>query len=141
MFCLILAECTVMGIFSITINLSGFGCFMENYVTDTQLYGIYVVDRREFSVDEFIDKLIKVDNFVFSRGMCGFVCLQCFIFSKDWICLFFVFLMFNVVCVVVIKYICLQCLLLFFCSVQISLFCLLYFKLFYYNVCLCVCDE
>uniref|UniRef100_K1QSC1 Glycogen [starch] synthase n=1 Tax=Magallana gigas TaxID=29159 RepID=K1QSC1_MAGGI len=54
-----LTQCTVMGIPSITTNLSGFGCFMENHVTDTQSYGIYVVDRRESSPDESIHKLTK----------------------------------------------------------------------------------
>jgi hypothetical protein len=33
------------GIPSITTNLSGFGCFMEEHVTDPQSYGIYIVDR------------------------------------------------------------------------------------------------
>lgn len=65
-----------MGIPSITTNLSGFGCFMENHVTDTQSYGIYVVDRRNSSPDESIHKLTKVDNSVSSRGMCGSVCLS-----------------------------------------------------------------
>lgn len=76
MSCLTLAECTVMGIPSITTNLSGFGCFMENHVTDTKSYGIYVVDRRNSSPDESIHKLTKVDNSVSSRGMCGSVCLS-----------------------------------------------------------------
>jgi len=40
------AECTVMGIPSITTNLSGFGCFMSDHITDTKSYGIYIVDRR-----------------------------------------------------------------------------------------------
>ena len=34
-----------LGIPSITTNLSGFGCFMEEHVTDPQSYGIYVCDR------------------------------------------------------------------------------------------------
>ena len=34
-----------LGIPSITTNLSGFGCFMEEHVTDPQSYGIYIVDR------------------------------------------------------------------------------------------------
>lgn len=76
MSCLTLAECTVMGIPSITTNLSGFGCFMENHVTDTKSYGIYVVDRRNSSPDESIHKLTKVDDSVSSRGMWGSVCLS-----------------------------------------------------------------
>lgn len=39
------AECTVMGIPSITTNLSGFGSFIEKHVTDSSSYGIYIVDR------------------------------------------------------------------------------------------------
>lgn len=40
------AECTVMGIPSITTNLSGFGCFINEHVADPMSYGIYIVDRR-----------------------------------------------------------------------------------------------
>lgn len=32
-------ECTVMGIPSVTTNLSGFGCFMEEHVSDPSEYG------------------------------------------------------------------------------------------------------
>lgn len=40
-FCLFLsaAECTVMGIPSVTTNLSGFGCFMQEHVADPAAYG------------------------------------------------------------------------------------------------------
>lgn len=51
------AECTVMGVPSITTNLSGFGCYMEDLIEDTSDYGIYIVDRRMKSVDESIDQL------------------------------------------------------------------------------------
>lgn len=34
------AECTVMGIPSVTTNLSGFGCFMQEHIADPQSYGI-----------------------------------------------------------------------------------------------------
>ena len=51
------AECTVMGIPSITTNLSGFGCYMEDLIENTSDYGIYIVDRRMKSVDESIDQL------------------------------------------------------------------------------------
>uniref|UniRef100_A0A8C3UYD8 Glycogen [starch] synthase n=1 Tax=Catharus ustulatus TaxID=91951 RepID=A0A8C3UYD8_CATUS len=40
------AECTVMGIPSVSTNLSGFGCFMEEHIADPSAYGIYIVDRR-----------------------------------------------------------------------------------------------
>ena len=59
------AECTVMGIPSITTNLSGFGCFMEEHITDPDTYGIYIVDRRFKSADESCDQLanvIKISN-------------------------------------------------------------------------------
>ena len=39
------AECTIMGIPSVTTNLSGFGCFMRDQISDPQSYGIYIVDR------------------------------------------------------------------------------------------------
>jgi len=51
------AECTVMGIPSITTNLSGFGCFMEEHITDPIQYGIYIVDRRFKSADESCHQL------------------------------------------------------------------------------------
>ncbi|GMM29861.1 glycogen (starch) synthase [Martiniozyma asiatica (nom. inval.)] len=51
------AECTVMGIPSITTNLSGFGCYMEDLIENSQDYGIYIVDRRMKSVNESINQL------------------------------------------------------------------------------------
>ncbi|ODQ64783.1 glycogen synthase [Nadsonia fulvescens var. elongata DSM 6958] len=51
------AECTVMGVPSITTNLSGFGCYMEELIDNSFDYGIYIVDRRMKSVDESIDQL------------------------------------------------------------------------------------
>merc|ERR1712025_900058 len=54
------AECTIMGIPSITTNLSGFGCFMEEHVTDPVSYGIYIVDRRAKSVEESIKQLANM---------------------------------------------------------------------------------
>lgn len=53
------AECTVMGIPSVTTNLSGFGCFMEEHVEDPKSYGIYVVDRRFQNCEETINQLTK----------------------------------------------------------------------------------
>merc|ERR1711881_301286 len=46
-----------MGIPSVSTNLSGFGCFMEEHVTDPQSYGIYVVDRLHIGVEESIKQL------------------------------------------------------------------------------------
>jgi len=53
------AECTVMGIPSITTNLSGFGCFMEQQIADPKSYGIYIVDRRYISVEDSVNQLAK----------------------------------------------------------------------------------
>lgn len=46
-----------MGVPSITTNLSGFGCYMEDLIENTSDYGIYIVDRRMKSVDESINQL------------------------------------------------------------------------------------
>lgn len=56
------AECTVMGIPSVTTNLSGFGCFIEENVENPIDYGIYIVDRRMKSVEESVQQL--ADYFV-----------------------------------------------------------------------------
>ncbi|KAG7456203.1 hypothetical protein MATL_G00249230 [Megalops atlanticus] len=58
-------ECTVMGIPSVTTNLSGFGCFMEDHVSDPAAYGIYIVDRRFRSADESCNQLTQ-----FMFGFC-----------------------------------------------------------------------
>ncbi|MBN3300546.1 GYS1 protein, partial [Amia calva] len=57
------AECTVMGIPSISTNLSGFGCFMEEHIADPSAYGIYILDRRYRGVDESCNQLT---SFLFS---------------------------------------------------------------------------
>jgi len=62
------AECTVMGIPSITTNLSGFGCFMQEQIDDPQSYGIYIVDRLKVSLEESIGQL--------ANYMYGFSCLN-----------------------------------------------------------------
>ncbi|KAK9462130.1 glycogen synthase [Lipomyces oligophaga] len=51
------AECTVMGVPSVTTNLSGFGCYMEELIENTSDYGIYIVDRRSKGVDDSINQL------------------------------------------------------------------------------------
>ncbi len=53
------AECTVMGIPSITTNLSGFGCFMQDQIVDPQSYGIYIVDRLKIGLEDSIQQLAK----------------------------------------------------------------------------------
>jgi len=57
---ILLAECTVMGIPSISTNLCGFGCFMQQHIADPTSYGIYIVDRRNRSPEESIQQLSKV---------------------------------------------------------------------------------
>ncbi|KAM7377817.1 hypothetical protein PAMA_012962 [Pampus argenteus] len=52
-------ECTVMGIPSVTTNLSGFGCFMEEHISDPAAYGIYIVDRRFRSPEESCNQLTQ----------------------------------------------------------------------------------
>uniref|UniRef100_A0A8R1U321 Glycogen [starch] synthase n=1 Tax=Onchocerca volvulus TaxID=6282 RepID=A0A8R1U321_ONCVO len=54
------AECTVMGVPSVSTNLSGFGCFIQENVTDAASYGIYVVDRRFKDCEGSIRDLAQV---------------------------------------------------------------------------------
>ena len=53
------AECTAMGIPSITTNLSGYGCYIEDNVENPADHGIYIVDRRAKSVEESIQQLTQ----------------------------------------------------------------------------------
>ncbi|CAR30917.1 ZYRO0E05566p [Zygosaccharomyces rouxii] len=54
------AECTVMGVPSITTNLSGFGAYMEDLIEVDQAkdYGIYIVDRRFKAPEESVEQLV-----------------------------------------------------------------------------------
>lgn len=54
------AECTILGIPSVTTNLSGFGCFIEENVEYPADYGVYIVDRRQISVEESISQLTNI---------------------------------------------------------------------------------
>ncbi|KAI0748965.1 glycogen synthase [Irpex lacteus] len=54
------AECTVMGIPSVTTNLSGFGCFMQDLIERPADEGCYIIDRRSQSVEDSVNQL--VDN-------------------------------------------------------------------------------
>ena len=54
------AECTVMGIPSMTSDLSGFGCFMHEHVADPKSYGIYIIDRRNQGPDDSAQQLAQV---------------------------------------------------------------------------------
>ena len=49
-----------MGIPSMTTNLSGFGCFMNEHIQDPKSYGIYIIDRRFKSFDESVQQLSQV---------------------------------------------------------------------------------
>lgn len=51
-----------MGIPSITTNLSGFGCFMQEHIADPKSYGIYIVDRRFIDVEGSVQQL---SNFMY----------------------------------------------------------------------------
>ncbi|KAJ3549356.1 hypothetical protein NMY22_g907 [Coprinellus aureogranulatus] len=51
------AECTVMGVPSITTNLSGFGCFMQDLIERPEEEGCYIVDRRMQSVEDSVNQL------------------------------------------------------------------------------------
>lgn len=53
------AECTVTGIPSITSNVSGFGCFIADYVADPMSYGVYIVDRRFKSPEESVQQMTQ----------------------------------------------------------------------------------
>jgi glycogen(starch) synthase len=46
-----------MGVPSITTNLSGFGCYMEELIENSSDYGIYIVDRRSKGVDDSVNQL------------------------------------------------------------------------------------
>lgn len=46
-----------MGVPSITTNLSGFGCYMEELIENASDYGIYIVDRRMKGVDDSVNQL------------------------------------------------------------------------------------
>ncbi|EDO15191.1 hypothetical protein Kpol_1069p14 [Vanderwaltozyma polyspora DSM 70294] len=56
------AECTVMGVPSITTNVSGFGAYMEDLIETDQAkdYGIYIVDRRFKSPEESVEQLVDM---------------------------------------------------------------------------------
>jgi len=61
------AECTVMGVPSITTNVSGFGSYMEDLIETNQAkdYGIYIVDRRFKAPDESVEQLVDyMEEFV-----------------------------------------------------------------------------
>lgn len=54
------AECTVFGIPSVSSNLSGFGCFIEETVENSSEHGIYIIDRRRKSLEESVQQLFEI---------------------------------------------------------------------------------
>ena len=58
-----------MGIPSITTNLSGFGCFMQDHIADPASYGIYIVDRRYRNSDESANQLAQVCTIIHINGL------------------------------------------------------------------------
>lgn len=48
-----------MGIPSITTNLSGFGCFMQDLIERPEDEGCYIIDRRMASVEDSVNALSK----------------------------------------------------------------------------------
>ena len=57
------AECTVLGVPSITTNLSGFGCFLEERLGNSSDYGVFLVDRKGRSGEAAVEQLA---NYMFS---------------------------------------------------------------------------
>ena len=54
------AECTLLGVPSVTSNLSGFGAFIASEVPDHARRGVYVVDRRHQDAGRSIDELAQI---------------------------------------------------------------------------------
>lgn len=52
-----------MGVPSVTTNLSGFGCFMQDLIERPQDEGCYIVDRRSQSVE---DSVAQLTDYMFS---------------------------------------------------------------------------
>lgn len=48
-----------MGVPSITTNLSGFGCYMEELLENSTDYGIYIIDRRMKGIDDSVNQLTE----------------------------------------------------------------------------------
>ena len=63
-----------MGIPSISTNLCGFGCFMQQHIVDPTSYGIYIVDRRKRSPEESIQQLAQVTH---CASRCVVECRTC----------------------------------------------------------------
>lgn len=53
------AECTACGTPSITTNLSGFGCYIQEHVKNSEDHGVYIIDRNNLNRDESINQLVE----------------------------------------------------------------------------------
>ncbi|OQV21408.1 Glycogen [starch] synthase, muscle [Hypsibius exemplaris] len=51
------AECAIMGVPSVTTNLSGFGCFIADFVPDPDDYGIFIINRKSQSIEQAVEQL------------------------------------------------------------------------------------
>ena len=51
------AECAALGVPSVTTNLSGFGCFIQEHVAEPRAYGVFVLDRKEQGVEDTVVSL------------------------------------------------------------------------------------
>lgn len=54
------AECTALGIPSVTTDLSGFGCFIKNSVPEPNRNGIFVLPRRHAGYDFSVEQLAQI---------------------------------------------------------------------------------
>jgi glycogen synthase len=53
-------ECVIRGIPTVTSDLSGFGDFMQQLMTDHENVGIYVLNRRKLNFEEAADALAEM---------------------------------------------------------------------------------
>ncbi|KAH7097006.1 glycogen synthase [Auriculariales sp. MPI-PUGE-AT-0066] len=60
------AECAVLGVPSITTNLTGFGCFVQDLLEQPEDEGCYIVDRRYQGIDDSVEELTR-----YMFGFCG----------------------------------------------------------------------
>uniref|UniRef100_A0A7N8X2W7 Glycogen [starch] synthase n=1 Tax=Mastacembelus armatus TaxID=205130 RepID=A0A7N8X2W7_9TELE len=64
------AECTVMGIPSVSTNLSGFGCFMEEHIADPSAYGTFLYICYTFNclnMQHFTSYLLSTGIYILDR--------------------------------------------------------------------------
>jgi glycogen(starch) synthase len=77
-----------MGVPSITTNLAGFGCYMQEKIENPSDYGIYVVDRRSKSVEDSIQQLADyMFRFTMLRWASSFlfiIIIIIFFKERDW---------------------------------------------------------